>query len=190
MSLNQCVKIRKTVVNNKTTFVVPVQYIFQNNEKVAIPSPSGTDIVAYDSLKEAEDAVYYSGYSYILVESDDKNNSSSYQVQNYTDEDFLQIVELFLQNLGDENINIRNASIDALVQFGSSVFDRLIDSLNNSSWLVRYSTVLCIEKIADVNPTESTVFIKPLMVVVNDKNTMVKASAISALAKICKNNKK
>lgn len=93
-------------------------------------------------------------------------------------------IDIFLEKIGEDNDKIRNAAIDALVEFQECVVDRLIDALTDSNWVKRNSAITCLTKIANTTELELEKVLIPILNRIQDTNQIVQANALYSAGKI------
>ncbi|MBR1460971.1 HEAT repeat domain-containing protein [bacterium] len=181
------IKIFKNIDN---TYVVQAISIKKGNDKFFVPSPFGKETMIFSTLEDAITQINKCGYGYSITETeittDEKINND-----NTDNIEYDKIVEVLIQNLGHENLEIRNTAINSLAKFNFEIADRLVEMLETDNhWLVQQSIVKCIERIIENNKNLVSVFVPSLIKISNSDNTMVKSAALKAIEKICdlKNN--
>ena len=166
----------------KQKYVVQAMAINKGEERILIPSQFGTETIVYETLEEAKQAIEQIGAGYKIYHSSSSINKrpSSNKI------DYEKIADVFIDNLGNENLDIRNSAINALAKFGVSISDKLINILSTSNkWLVQQSVIQCIEKIIISDRDSAPVFIHSIIEISASSNTMVKRAALKTLEKIC-----
>jgi len=159
--------------------------INKNGESVYIPSPYGTESMFFSSLEEAKIAIENLGFEYIIDEVHPIIASEKQEVVEQSDIDYDKIIDVFIKNLGHENIEIRTSAINSLSKFGLKISEKLIKSLENENWLIQQSVIKCIEQIIARDSVGAAVFTDILIKVSDSENTMVKSAALKALEKVC-----
>ena len=71
-----------------------------------------------------------------------------------------------------------------------TLFDRILDCLKSSNWVVRNSALVCISTLTDSGNIDFEKCIIPLTDACEDNNTIVQAYALTVLAKVYQNYKK
>lgn len=181
-----------------------------------IPHPMGTDVMSFKTVEEAVDAIKVSGFESILPDgnsleianinenftdnnwkdaigqtllSELKNTDNSIQTAAISslgeleDEDFIPI---FINKMGEDNDNLRNSAIDAVVKSGYKAVEAIKEALNDDIWVRRKSAVICIEKMVTTGNVDAEIFFKALLQATKDTNVIVKSSVIKALGNIYK----
>lgn len=179
---------------DKNHCIVQAISIKKNNENFLIPSPFGIETIQYGSIEEAIFAVKKAGYEYCISKAVDGNDDDNKfklkleqdQVLNAINYD--KIIDVFIKNLGHENLDIRNSAIKSLSKFGLYVSERLVSLVkNDNSWLIKQSAIKCMENILIADKNAAEVFTNVLIEVSNSENTLVKGAALKALEQICDN---
>ena len=181
------VKILKKTNGESISYVVQAISIKKGEETLFIPSPFGHESMVFSDLAEAEQQIKQCGYEYYIVQKEtlDTQVKTVNSTQNKTI-DYDRIADVFIKNLGHENMEIRNSAINSLSKFGIEIAPKLIDILRNEkSWLVQQSTIKCIEKIIAEDKNTVAEFLTPLVEISETDNTLVKSAALKALEKIC-----
>jgi len=191
----------------------------KGDTKQVIPHPLGDNFLEFDTLEEAVRAIELSGFKYILPDGTKPQIvKRSQTVANSYDElvyealisqtkdlntavvaaaisalgelkDF-KLLELFVDKMGEENELIRSSSINAILQFGRLSVKTLIEVLQDENWVRRNSAVICLSRLLDSESINPEKLFKHLIEMTNDKNHIVKISAINALGKAYKLYKK
>lgn len=186
------VKILKKVNNNVVSYIVQAIHIKKGEETLAIPSPFGVESMVFSELEEAINQIKQCGYDYYVIqkETNDVLVKDSIEESLGNEIDYNRIADVFIKNLGHENIEIRNSAINSLANFGIDIAEKLIDILRSKqSWLIQQATIKCIEKIIVADKKSAGVFLSPLIEISETENTMVKSAALKALEKICEYRK-
>ena len=165
------------------SYVVQAISMKKGEEVLKIPSPFGSETMTFNSLPEAIDAIKNVGYDYSVCKSSMSSSQTNLCNQNI---DYDKIADVFIKNLGNENLEIRTSSINALAKFGVSISDKLNSILSeNRSWLVQQSVIKCIEKIISSDSSTTPIFLDSLIQASETENTLLKSAALKALERIC-----
>lgn len=192
----------------------------QGATKQIIPHPLGDNFLEFPTLEGAIRAIEISGFKYILPDGtkpevpvqrpDTKDKTYDelvYDALIVQTKDInsaivaaaitalgelkdLKLVDLFIDKMGEESETIRTSAVNALLQYGSTAVRSIIKVLNDENWVRRNSAVICLSRLIDsesVNPEKLFTY---LIEMTNDKNHVVKISAINALGKAYKLYKK
>lgn len=192
----------------------------QGATKQIIPHPLGDNFLEFPTLEAAIRAIEISGFKYILPDGSKpeiQTQRPDTKGKNYDEmvydalivqtrdinsaivaaaitalgelKDF-KLLDLYIDKMGEESESVRTAAINAILQFGSSSVKALIKVFNDENWVRRNSAVICLSRLLDsesVNPEKLFTY---LIEMTNDKNHVVKISAITALGKAYKLYKK
>ena len=171
--------------NGKEGYAVQSIIIQNGSAPLRIPSPFGSDSMFFYNLDSAVNAVKNAGFDYVLCKTQYEPANSAPEKTNIN---YGKIIDVFIKNLGNENLEIRTSSINALAKFGTAISEILIATLNeNKNWLVQQSVVKCIEKIISKDSSSTPIFLDSLIKISETDNTMLKSSVLKALEKICDN---
>ena len=91
--------------------------------------------------------------------------------------------------MGEDNENIRNNAIEALIKYGHFATKDIIKALDDENWVRKNSAVICLQKFLECDIVTIDEIIHPLLKTLEDNNPIVKCSVISALGDIYKNFK-
>lgn len=185
--MTEKVKILEQTVNNKKLYAVQAVLIHKNNSVLLIPSPFGTEVMTFDDLDNAINQIEQLGYEYLIVKNEPKNIKYNHK-NNYKNNEinYEKIADVFIKNLGHENLEIRNSAINSLSKLGDDIFYKLVEIINTErNWLVLQSVIKCIEKIVAKNKNSASFFLEHLIKISETDNTMVRSAALKALEKIC-----
>ncbi len=101
-----------------------------------------------------------------------------------------KLLDLFIEKLGEENELIRVSAINAILNFGGIALKSLIPALKDENWVRRNSVLVVIQRLLDSESVKPEKLFSVLVEMTEDKNTIVKTSAITALGKAYKLYKK
>lgn len=182
-NMSNKIKIFEKKDGTNKIYVVQAFSIKKGNEKLKVPSPFGTETIAFESLDSAISAIKNIGYDYIVC---NQNNIQDKEGSPCPDIDYEKIAEVFIKNLGNENLEIRTSSINALAKFGISISDKLIKILSeNQNWLVQQSVIKCIEKIIVTDNNAVPLFLDTLITLSETDNNLLKSAVLKTLEQIC-----
>lgn len=177
------VKIHVLKEGLSESYVVQAISIKKGDAVLRVPSPFGAETMTFASIQEAIESIQNVGYDYSICKSSMTKETNKPVSQNI---DYEKIIDVFIKNLGNENLDIRTSSINALAKFGVSISDKLILVLSeNQSWLVQQSVIKCIEKIIAADSTATPIFLDTLIQASETENTLLKSAVLKALEKIC-----
>lgn len=186
-----------------------------NTVRQQIPHPLGTDIMEFETLEDAKKAIELSGFTYILPNGEmpsqkpvkrhkeldfeediltellklakDSNSSvvasAIFALGELKDKKLLPI---FVDKMGEDNENIRNNAINAIVNLASLATNATIKALEDENWVRRKSAITVVEKLVQLGLVKPESFFAPLMECFYDTNNIVKCAAINACGKIYK----
>ena len=178
-------KIRIKYNPKENCYYVQAITINKNGETAYIPSPYGTESMSFENLEEAKEAILKLGFEYII---DNIGLELPTEKQNFieqSDINYDKIIDVFIKNLGHENLEIRTSAINSLAKFGLKISEKLIKTLENENWLIQQSVIKCIEQIIVKDKVGAAIFTDILIKVSDSENTMVKSAALKALEKVC-----
>ena len=192
----------------------------QGQKKQQIPHPLGTDYLTFDTIEDAVRAVEISGFQCIFpdgVKSEYKGVEHNFVDKSIEDNILLtlkqqlndinssvvaaalnalgeledkNLLALFVEKIGEDNELIRTAAISSIVKIGTSAIESLMKALKDENWVRRNSALICISRLIDNEGVNPETLFSVLIKMTEDKNTIVKTSAISVLGKAYKVYKK
>ena len=177
-------KIRIKFNSKDNNYYVQAITINKNGETVYIPSPYGSETKIYQDLDVAKADIVNLGFDYIIEETSVQVETTPVFIEK-KDIDYDKIIDVFIKNLGHENLDIRTSAINSLAKFGLKISEKLIRALENDNWLIQQSVIKCIEQIISREKIGAGVFTEILIKVSESNNTMVKTAALKALEKVC-----
>ncbi len=187
--------------------------------KQRIPHPLGDSFLEFDTLDEAIKSVQVSGFKCMLadggevkirdkkIEKDktfeemifdallkqtkDMNSTvAAAALTSLGEFDTPELMDLFIDKMGEDNEAIRTSSINSLLNFGARSVKKLLSALNDENWVRRNSCLICLQRLIKSESVKVEKLITPLIEMTNDKNPIVKTSAILALGEAYKLYKK
>jgi len=93
-------------------------------------------------------------------------------------------IDVFISKIGEDNDKIREVAIDALVSYKELVIDKLITALDDENWVTRNSAIIALTKICEYAEIEPEKILAPVMKKIDDKNTIVQSTALTASGQI------
>jgi HEAT repeat protein len=84
-------------------------------------------------------------------------------------------VQPLIESLGDPNSDVSGAAVEALVNFGKSAVEPLIEALKNGDYLIKMGVIFVLDKIEDARAIQS------LVQALRNKNSLVRWAANMAL---------
>lgn len=187
----------------------------QGTAKQVIPHPFGDNYLEFQTLEDAIKAIELTGFKHILPDGTKQKTDAkpdmkaeSYDEQVYEAllkqtqdmnsavvsaaitalgefRDF-KLLNLFFDKMGEDNDIIRSAAINSVLMFGSSAIKELLRILHDENWVKRNSAMICISRLIDSESVNPERLFSSLIEMTNDKNHIVKISAITALGKAYK----
>ncbi len=217
--MNKYISIRETTKNDKTIYTINALSLEQKDKGLVkkIPHPLGNSILEFDNLEDAKTAIERAGFSAILpsgakvIEKNINISSSNYEEMIYSS--LIELIndnnpnivantisalseverpcciDVFIDKIGEDNENIRNNAIDALIKYGHFAIKDIIKALDDTNWVRKNSAVICLQKLHENGLAAIDDIIHPLLRALEDNNPIVKCSVISALGAIYKNYK-
>lgn len=188
--------------------------------KQKIPHPLGDDYLEFETLEGAVRAIELSGFKYILpdgtkqivskekpVETDKTYDELVYDALINQTKDInssvvaaaltplgelhdIKLLEIFIEKMGEENEAVRTSAINAILNFGAASVQKLLTAMKDENWVRRNSAIIAIQRLIDSESVNPEKLFNPLIQMTNDKNTIVKTSAILTLGKAYKLYKK
>ncbi len=217
--MNKYISIKETIKNNKPVYVIKALALEQKDKGLVkkIPHPFGNSILEFDSLEDAKKAIEIAGFLAILpsgtkvIEKNADIPSSEYGEMIYSslmnlindnnanivantisalsEVENLDCIKIFIEKMGEDNENIRNNAIEALVKYGEIAVKDIINALDDTNWIRKNSAAICLQKFYEEGIVTVDDIIYPLLKTLEDNNPIVKCSVISALGQIYKNTK-
>lgn len=90
--------------------------------------------------------------------------------------------DILFEKIGEENDQIRKNAISGICRYVNLLQNRIIESLKSSNWVVRNSSLTCIQNAIEYGSIEIEPFLIPLTFSCDDTNTIVQANALITLA--------
>lgn len=185
-----------------------------------IAHPLGDDYLEFETLDDALRAIELSGFKYILpdgtkqiareekpAQADKTYDEIVYEALIKQTQDLnssvvaaaltalgelpdAKLIDLLVEKMGEDNEAIRNSAINAILNFGASSVRKLLSAMKDENWVRRNSALIAVQRLIDSESVQPEKLFTPLIAMTNDKNTIVKTSAILALGKAYKLYKK
>ena len=92
--------------------------------------------------------------------------------------------------MGEDNDNVRTCAINSILNFGEVAIEKLLQALRDENWVRRNSALITLSRMIDSEMINPEKILPPLIEMTEDKNTIVKTSAIQTLGKAYKLYKK
>ncbi len=191
----------------------------EGKTKQRIPHPLGDDYLEFSAIEDAIRAIELSGFKYVLPDGT-KPVESPVNLNNDNDFDGLvyealikqtkdinssvvaaaltalgelcdiKLLDLFIEKIGEDNEAVRTAAINAILNSGALSLKKLLSAIKDENWVRRNSVLICLSRLIDSESVNPEKIFVPLIEMTNDKNTIVKTTAITALGKAYKLYKK
>lgn len=175
-------KIIQTGDKEKTFFYVPAISLknSDNQVKLLVPHPNGTDAMEFETLEEAADAIRKAGFEYKLPDGEVIANSQLEQLTSTPRRDDLEfaLFRKFQSKTNDINPSIVAASLTALSYLNDKdAIDIYIEKLGEDNEKIRTAAM-------DAIVNAQTPVIDKLIDTLTNSNWVSRNSAISCLTKI------
>ena len=191
----------------------------QGTAKQKIPHPLGDNYIEFAILEDAIRAVELAGFKYILPDGTkpvEKNinvneneelekvvynalikqtkdiNSSvtAAAIAALAELKDIKLLDFFIEKAGEDNEAVRTSAINSILTFGNACVEKLLQNIKDENWVRRNSVLICLSRLIDSESVNPEKLIVPLIEMAEDKNSIVKTSAITALGKAYKLYKK
>lgn len=191
----------------------------QGTTKQKIAHPLGDDFLEFKTLDEAIRAIELSGFKYILPDGTKQSApvQSAYTSGDYDELVYntllkqtkdintsvaaaaitalgefanTRLIGLFIEKIGEDNEAVRSSSINSLLNFGELAVENLLTALKSENWVRRNSAIITLSRLIDSESVNPEKLFPALIEMTEDKNTIVKTSAVTALGKAYKLYKK
>ena len=186
-------------------------------QKKKIPHPLGTETMIFKSLDKAKEAVLLSGFEFVLPDGSLKSkDDEEFKIEPY-DKKILDVImsqtkdsnpnivaasiqalgeinhpnclKLYIEKLGEDNDQIRQNSIEAILKYGTKAIPQIISALKSENWVRRNSAVICLQQFCEHKEVDTALIIDSLLECMTDNNPIVKCSVIRALGIAYKSRK-
>lgn len=141
----QYITIKKEEINGTEIFVInAISLKYKGKSTVQkIPHPLGTDILHYETLEDAKEAITRAGFSYILPDGKKGTKTISKIIKTTSEYDYSQIVLDSIKNkINSQNTNISAAAILAICEFPTEeTFDILFEKIGEDNDLIRKNAI-------------------------------------------------
>ncbi len=150
----QYVAIKCEEKNGKTLYAVSAIPLKNKSKTVVqkIPHPLGSDVLLYDNLDDAKDAITRAGFSYVLPNGEKghaklKPVKPSYEGVNYD----VVVMNSVIEKINSSNSNVAAAAILALSEFPTEeTFDILFDKIGEDNDAIRKNAISGICRYANI----------------------------------------
>lgn len=141
----QYIAIKKEEKDGKEFYVVNAIPLKNKNKSVVqkIPHPLGSDILRYETIEDAKDAIVRAGFSYVLPDGRKGTKPTPKATKTSTGYDYSQLVlEAIMDKVESSNSSVAAAAILALAEFPTEqTFDILFDKIGEDNDLIRKNAI-------------------------------------------------
>ncbi len=191
----------------------------EGTTKQRIAHPLGDDYLEFNTLEEAIRSAELSGFKYILPDGTKPLEAKKEQLINNNIDDMvyntlikqvrdinssvvaasitalgelgdIKLIDLFIEKMGEDNDSVRTSAINSILNFGEAGTEKLLQALKDENWVRRNSALITFSRLIDSETVNPEKILPSLIVMTEDKNTIVKTSAIQTLGKAYKLYKK
>ena len=191
----------------------------EGTTKQRIAHPLGDDYLEFNTLEEAIRSAELSGFKYILPDGTKPLEAKKEQLINNNLDDMvyntlikqvrdinssvvaasitalgelgdIKLIDLFIEKMGEDNDSVRTSAINSILNFGEAGTEKLLQALKDENWVRRNSALITFSRLIDSETVNPEKILPSLIVMTEDKNTIVKTSAIQTLGKAYKLYKK
>lgn len=191
----------------------------QGATKQRIAHPLGDDYLEFNTLEDAIRSAELSGFKYILPDGTKPLEAKKEQPLNNNIDDMvyntlikqvndinpsvvaasiialgelgdIKLIDLFIEKMGEDNDSVRTSAINSILTFGEAGTEKLLQALKDENWVRRNSALITFSRLIDNETVNPEKILPSLIEMTEDKNTIVKTSAIQTLGKAYKLYKK
>lgn len=141
----QYIAIKKEEKDGKEFYVVNAIPLKNKNKSVVqkIPHPLGSDILRYETIEEAKDAIVRAGFSYVLPDGRKGTKPTPKATKTSAGYDYSQLVlDAIMDKVESSNSSVAAAAILALAEFPTEqTFDILFDKIGEDNDLIRKNAI-------------------------------------------------
>lgn len=141
----QYVAIKREEKNGKLYFVVSAIPLKNKNKAVVqkIPHPLGSDILMYENLEDAKDAITRAGFSFVLPNGEKGHAKPKNVVKPASSADYEDTVfNVLIEKVNSANSNVAASAILALSEFARiETFDILFNKIGEDNDLIRKNAI-------------------------------------------------
>lgn len=141
----QYVAIKREEKNGKLFYIVNAISLKNKNKSVVqkIPHPLGSDILMYETLDEAKDAISRAGFSFILPNGEKGTKGAPVPKITHDGTDYEQIVlNAVKDKINSSNTNVAASALLALAEFPSEeTFDIFFNKIGEDNDLIRKNAI-------------------------------------------------
>ncbi len=150
----QYIAIKKAQKNNKTVYVVNSISLKNKDNAIVqkIPHPMGTDVLIFEKLEDAQNAIVLAGFSYIMPDGkkgfaklpEDKKEDSQHSYEKI-------VLETIKNKLNSNNSTVCASAVLALSEFPSQEnFDILFEKIGEDNDSIRKNAIAGICKYSNM----------------------------------------
>ena len=181
----QYIAIKREEKNGKPVFAVNAISLKNKNKAVVqkIPHPLGTDVLNFDSLEKAKDAITRAGFSYVLPNGE-KGHAKPQAVkpQSGTPDYENAVFNSIIEKVNSANTNVAASAILALAEFQKiETFDILFNKIGEDNDLIRKNAISGICRYAGILQDRIINSLK-------SSNWVERNSALTCIQKIAEDN--
>lgn len=141
----QYIAIKKEEKDGKEYYTVNAIPLKNKNKSVVqkIPHPLGSDVLRYETLDEAKDAIVRAGFSYVQPDGRKGTKPTPKATKTNSGYDYSQLVlESILDKVESQNSTVAAAAILALAEFPTEqTFDILFDKIGEDNDTIRKNAI-------------------------------------------------
>jgi vesicle coat complex subunit len=141
----QYIAIKKEEKDGKEFYTVNAIPLKNKNKSIVqkIPHPLGSDVLRYETIEEAKDAVTRAGFSYVLPDGRKGTKPTPKATKTTSGYDYSQLVlESIMDKIESSNSSVAAAAILALAEFPTEeTFDILFNKIGEDNDLIRKNAI-------------------------------------------------
>jgi vesicle coat complex subunit len=141
----QYIAIKKEEKDGKEFYTVNAIPLKNKNKSIVqkIPHPLGSDVLRYETIEEAKDAVTRAGFSYVLPDGRKGTKPTPKATKTTSGYDYSQLVlESIMNKIESSNSSVAAAAILALAEFPTEeTFDILFNKIGEDNDLIRKNAI-------------------------------------------------
>ncbi len=141
----QYIAIKKEIKDGKEIFTVSAIPLKNTTKAIVqkIPHPLGSDILTYETIEKAQEAISLAGFSYILPNGKKGSKSLVKKTTPQKENNYKQLVfETIKEKINSSNSSIAAAAVLAISEFpNEETFDILFDKIGEENDLIRKNAI-------------------------------------------------
>ena len=141
----QYIAIKKEEKDGKEFYTVNAIPLKNKNKSIVqkIPHPLGSDVLRYETLEDAKDAVIRAGFSYVLPDGRKGTKPTPKATKTTSGYDYSQLVlESIMDKIESSNSSVAAAAILALAEFPTEeTFEILFNKIGEDNDLIRKNAI-------------------------------------------------